>query len=270
MSLRPTSMRTRTRSTPARPNDRWIGPSVALAIVPLALVLTGCGQDASTGRDGRADVADPAASESGPSPSRWKDCTVAAFEDADAPVTRVGTVSSGSTGPTEIKLPTSGPCGGGLVARTGSGVSGADVSGLDLDPSTIQVVSLRGAESAALIRVDSSQHPRGGFQPHLFRVPDGQEITVDDRPLIPFVATDGGMAPMTVRCGPDGTIEVLQASTSEPPGVVLAWDVEQTTYALGDPVREVGTEQVRDHVADPVLRADLPDLFDPAALLGNC
>jgi hypothetical protein len=64
---------------------------------------------------------------------------------------------------------------------------------------------------------------------------------------------------------------VLSATTSEPPGVVLAWDVERTTYDItaGGAVR-TGSEQIEDHIADPLLRKKMPELFEPGALFEDC
>jgi hypothetical protein len=175
-----------------------------------------------------------------------------------------------------VKVPTDGPCGGGLVARVPNGVVGLDVGGLDLDPSTADVVRLSGAQSSsapvALLRVDGGVHPRGGFQPHLFVVTDSvREATVDGQPLLPFVATDGGMAPMTARCTDDGGVAVLSATTSEPPGVILAWDVERTTFhILASGTVSSTTAQVEDHIADPLLHKKMPELFETGDLFANC
>ena len=52
---------------------------------------------------------------------------------------------------------------------------------------------------------------------------------------------------------------------------MLAWDVERTTYAVtATGAEETGTEQVRDHAADPVLREEMPALFEPGALFADC
>ena len=88
---------------------------------------------------------------------------------------------------------------------------------------------------------------------------------------MPFVATDGGAAPMAATCVGDGEIGVLTATTSEPPGVILAWDVQRTTYRLeGHQAVLVGTKQVRDHAADPTLRKEMPELFEPDAFFADC
>lgn len=76
---------------------------------------------------------------------------------------------------------------------------------------------------------------------------------------------------MTARCDDSGGIAVLTATTSEPPGVVLAWDVRRTTYTVEDgEAQSAGTQQIRDHAADPVLRKEIPELFEPTALLADC
>jgi hypothetical protein len=222
----------------------------------------GCGSSAPSG-----------AGAAGDSPASWHDCTVDDFGTAGQPLGSLETPD----GSAKVRLvePGEGPCAGGLVVRTGSGVDGVDVSGLDLDASSAHVVHLRGSGGEGprdLLLVEGGAHPRGGFQPHLFTTYGGlHEVTVDGNPLLPFVATDGGGAPATARCGDDGTVEVLTATTSEPPGVILAWDVQRTTYRIDETgAEELGSAQVRDHAADPVLRKELPQLFSPDGFFADC
>ncbi len=86
---------------------------------------------------------------------------------------------------------------------------------------------------------------------------------MDGEPVLPFVATDGGGAPTTATCTDDGGIEVVTATTAEPPGVVLAWDVQRTPYAIeGLDATPVGDATVQADVADPLLRTRVPELFD--------
>lgn len=236
--MRPTVMRTST--------------TTVLSVL-LLVVLTGCGDEGAR---------------TAPTPTaHWRDCTTRGFEDASGATARL---SQGGRDVTVKLVPAGeGPCGGGLVTRSGSSVSGVDVHALDLDPDTARVVHLGERD---LLLVLGGFHPRGGFQPHLFGLdPDVGEVTVDGRPLLAFVATDGGGTPTGARCGRDGTIDVLTATTSKPPGIVLAWDVTRTTYRLdGNQAVETGSEQIRDHVADPTLRKAMPDLFDPEALFARC
>jgi hypothetical protein len=205
---------------------------------------------------------------SGPGAGAWGECDSAAFEEAGGQVAEVRTEQQDD--PVVVKLVGGdGPCAG-LVARYDTGIEGHGVEALDLDRDSASVVTLDGGQ--ALLRVDSAGHPRGGYQPHLFAVVAGMaEVTADGAPLLPFVATDGGAAPTTARCGGPGTIEVLTARTSKPLGVVLAWDVWRTTYEVdGAKVKGAGNEQIRDHAADPLLRKAIPELFEPGGLLGNC
>jgi hypothetical protein len=209
-----------------------------------------------------------------PSPAAWGDCTIDAYDAAGGE--RVATLEGADArAPVRLVPPGQGPCAGGLVARTEAGVVGLDASGLDLEAGTARVVRLRGAggdEPTELLLVNGGSHPRGGFQPHLFVLSDGlSEVTADGHPLLPFVATDGGGTPVTARCGDDGTVQVLTASTSKPPGVVLAWDVQRTTYRIDDggAVR-LSSEQIRDHAADPILRKELPQLFEPDGSFADC
>lgn len=234
--------------------SRWSRHGARAGVaVTLAAVVVGCaGQDPTVPREA----------------ARWGDCDQEAFSRAGGTVARVRIDSEDQ--PVTVKLVTGkGPCAGGLVVRYGSGVTGQDVSGLDLEPDTAEVVSIG---EQAVLRIDGAGHPRGGFQPHLFSVEEGMaELSVNGGPLLPFVATDGGAAPMAVRCGRPGTVEVLTATTSEPPGVVLAWDVRRTTYEVhGSEATEIDSEQIRDHTADPLLHEQMPELFEPGGLLDNC
>jgi hypothetical protein len=242
--------------------------SVTATLATLAIaLLAGCGQQDAPGTDAQGGAG--AAEET--QAAKWRACTESAYDEADGRALRIPTAE----GTVSVKLPSSGPCAGGLVARVGAGVAGLDVKRLDLDPSTAQVVRSGGPSQdgvGALLRVDGGAHPRGGFQPHLFLVSDAvRELTVDGEPVLPFVATDGGMAPMTATCTDDGGVAVLSATTSEPPGVVLAWDVERTTYDItADGAVRTGSEQIEDHIADPLLRKKMPELFEPGALFEDC
>lgn len=236
---------------------RTIRRTLTAAALAAPLALAGCGE---------------AAPQVPPSAAQWRDCTTDEFDELPGPLARLR--GSGGEALTVKLGPESGPCAGGLLVRDGSGVAGVDVAPLDLDPTTARVVTLasHGGEPRQLLRVDGGSHPRGGFQPHLFALYDGiTEVTLDGGPLLPFVATDGGAAPMTARCDDSGGIAVLTATTSEPPGVVLAWDVRRTTYTVEDgEAQSAGTQQIRDHAADPVLRKEIPELFEPTALLADC
>jgi hypothetical protein len=230
-----------------------------LATLPVLLVIAllgGCGE----GAPGTAPVA----------PQAWGECTIEAFDSAAGP--RVARLDDGGETDAQVRLvpPGDGPCSGGLVARVGRGVTGVDAAGLDLDAGSADVVVL--AHGDELLLVNGGAHPRGGFQPHVFSLVGGlHEVQVDGNPLLPFVATDGGGLPVTATCRDDGGIDVVEATTSEPPGVVMAWDVQRTSYRFedGEAVR-TGTRQIRDHAADPVLRKQMPALFDADGFFSGC
>ena len=233
-----------------RPSPMRAGTTILSVLILLALA--GCGDAVRT---------DPV------SPAQWRDCTMSTFDRAPGQPVDASTGDGRFT--VKIVPEDRGPCGGGLVVEGGPGVRGVDVRPLDLDASTARTVHLG---DQVLVLVLGGHHPRGGYQPHLFAVTDAVgEVVTDAGPVLPFVATDGGGTPTTARCRRDGRLVVLTAATSKPPGIVLAWDVTRTTYEV-DGTRAVatGSEQVRDHAADPVLREDMPDLFEPGALLAGC
>ena len=174
--------------------------------------------------------------------------------------------------PSTVRLAVSGtgPCGHQLLADGGAS---ADVGGLDLVPKQAKVVHLRGSGAPDLVLLSARPHPRGGSQPHLFGAGGDTglvEVTVDGRPVLPFLATDGGAPPMTATCTQDGGIAVLTGKAHQPPGIVLAWDVTETSYALRDGrAVETGSRLVEKAAADPLLRKERPELFD-RVLFADC
>jgi hypothetical protein len=192
--------------------------------------------------------------------------TVVARADLDG---RRGAETVRLTGP-------SGPCSDSLVTVLGGRVAGLDVHGMDLAAKGATVVHLRGAGAPDLVLLTTRPHPRGGTQPHLFAAAGEPgrharlaEVTVDGGPVLPFLATDGGGAPVGATCTPDGGIAVDTATAHQPPGIVLAWDVTRTTYAIsGGHARRTGSSLVAEAAADPALRRDRPDLFSGALFRG--
>lgn len=247
---------------------RRLGTAFAL---PLLVTAAACGQDSGDGPG--TGTPDTAVTSGAPvtGSAAWGRCTADELASATGPTGPLETAS----GEVRVTLVTDdGPCAGGLVARADGSVSGVDVSDLDLDPGSAVVVEPTGAAAPGqLLRVDSVAHPRGGFQPHLFvHTPEGlEEVLLDGRPLLPFVATDGGALPATAVCTGAGGVGVLSATTSKPRGVVLSWDVQLTTYdvSAGEAV-QTSDQQVEDHVADPVLRKERPELFDTGVLFPGC
>lgn len=177
-----------------------------------------------------------------------------------------------------VPVTDTGPCANALLLTVeGTPVAvRLGVRGLDRD--SVRVVQLPGT-ARELLMLRERPHPRGGFVLHLFGVAGGRlgEITVDDRPVVGFVATDGGAAPATATCtdpdsDPDsGVIATLTSTAHQPPGVVLAWDVERTVYALrGNRAEPVRSERVRTAAADPLLRREMPRLYDPDSYFADC
>ncbi len=167
----------------------------------------------------------------------------------------------------------SGRCADTLVARVGDAVVGVSVRGLDLAPEDAKVVHLKGDAAPDLVLVSSRLHPRRGSQPHLFAAGGRtglREVTTHGNPVVPFVVAGGAAPPMTARCTARGGIAVLTGKASKPPGIVLAWDLTRTTYDIRDG-RAVnsGAVVVRKDVADPLLRKEMPGLFD-GSLFADC
>ena len=160
-------------------------------------------------------------------------------------------------------------CGGALVVEVGGATAVLDVGPQRLRPGPGQAVHLPGAADLVLVR--SRATSAGLSQPHLYGL-DGHrlvEVTVDGRPVLPTVSTTRVVAPVTATCTRDGGIAVVRGTASEPPGVVLAWDLTRTTYAVHAGVATRRSARVvRRSVADPVLRKERPDLFDGRLFAG--
>jgi hypothetical protein len=161
-------------------------------------------------------------------------------------------------------------CGDVLVVEVGGDTTELDVRSRRLRAGPGQVVHLRGEPDLVLVR--SRATSAGLSRPHLYGV-DGRrlvEVTVDGRPLLPAVSTTRVVAPVTATCTADGGIAVVRGRASEPPGVVLAWDLTRTTYDVHAGVATRRSARVvRRSVADPVLRGERPDLF-AGRLLADC
>lgn len=222
------------------------------ALVAVVLTTAGCGQ------------------QTGPAPdaSRYAACLT-----RGTVVARADLEDDGSTQDIRLIRGGSGRCADSLVARVGGTVVRAGVGGLDLVPKGARTVHLKGNRAADLVLVSSRPHPRGGSQPHLFGAGGStglREVTSHGRPVLPFVATDGGAPPMTATCTADGGIAVITGTASVPPGVVLAWDLTRTTYDVRDGrAVQTGSAVIRRDVADPLLRKAMPELFD-GSLFAHC
>jgi hypothetical protein len=185
-------------------------------------------------------------------------------------VARADLDGGGSPRPVRLTVPGAGPCADRLL---GPGGEYAEVAGLDLRPGKAKAVHLKGHDAVDLVLLWAKPHPRGGAQPHLFGTGGRTgltEVTVGGQPLVPFVAADGGAAPMTATCTEDGGVGVVTARAHQPPGVVLAWDVTLTAYAVEDGRAGVtGRSPVSEAAADPTLRKEHPELYD-GSLFSDC
>jgi hypothetical protein len=218
-------------------------------LLPVLLLSAGCGDD-----HGR---------ESPPQASRFEGCTTENFQRTGTPV---GTLRAHDD-PVRMRLVPheADRCPDSLISRSGSGVTGGHVGDLDLDPATARVVRTPGRASDLLLVESASGSD--GVQAHLFAA-NGREVRHDDRPLLPAVDT-GRRTPVDAACGPGGRLTVVTAKAHQPPGIVLAWDVTRTTYAVeGDLARTVRTSTVARAVADPTLRRRHPELYDGRLLAG--
>ena len=222
---------------------RTLGTAALLSVV---LALSGCGSQSGAGGGGAAGCA-------------GRGVTVAKADLA----------GNGHASTVRLTASGSGPCADLLLADGGAST---DVGSLDLVARTATVVHLRGAGAPDLVLLYAKPRPPNGSQPHLFGA-DARgglvEVTVGGRPVVPTVATDGGHAPMTATCTPGGGIAVLTGKAHQPPGIVLAWDVTEASYAVKDGhAVETGSRLVRKAVADPLLRKYHPELFDGSLFAG--
>jgi len=225
----------------------------------LVLVCAGCGTATEETSEGTAppDVVlydgcrtdDPALDRA--------DVVAEADLDGDGAMNEVAHVPAGADG----------ACAGALFTTFNGDPSALATPGLG----SVAVVALPGGDRELLL-VRGSGHSRGGYGQTLVGGGGRQlgQVLADGRPLVGFVATDGGAAPSTVRCTADGGLASVTASLHEPPGVVLAWDVRTTTYRL-EGNRAVRVASTLDEaVTDPHLQSTLPQLFDARGTLADC
>jgi hypothetical protein len=237
----------------------------ALAVVLATLVVAGCGSD--PGPDPSSDPSSDPTQATG-----YRGCRASDVAGHGMVVARADLDGTGGTEAVRLIGASDRRCRNSLVAVVEGRVVGTDVRPLHLVPKRVQVVRLHG-KAADLVLLWSQPHPRGGSQPHLFGLRDSgrlAEVTLDGRPVLPFVATDGGGSPMTATCTGSGGIAVFTAVAHEPPGIVLAWDVTRTTYDIRDGrAVAVGSSMVQEAAADPALRRSRPELFS-GKLFVNC
>lgn len=224
----------------ARPRGmrmRLLGLVVVLPLL-MGAVLAGCGDEPPVIDGGKGQFASP-------SP------TACARGAGEVPLARADLDGDGT--PDELYYePPSGPCpDGGLSSSVRDQRWGPlvdwDASGAARDAVVLHVPGRTG--DLVLLR---ETHPRGGFQAHLYGYAGGHldELTVQGRPVFPFVATDVLTDPLSARCT-DAGFEVLHGRRHQPVGIVAAWDVYRTTYTVEGNTLHVGpTTKVADNVLD--------------------
>lgn len=222
----------------------WIG-ALGLTLA-CAMLLAGCGQE---GRSSGPDEATPKSAE----------CTLAPNAD------HAGLVSldldGDGTQETPVVLGGTGACANHLVVDVSGSTADLDLGTVTLEPKA-HAIRLKGRTGDILVARQT--HPRGGFQTHLYGYADGhlEEITVDGAPMLPFVATDTPPSPSVADCTSAGTVVFTVARAHTPPGVVYAWDLDETTYTItGNAAHKKGTRESRDNVLEKQLHTERPDLF---------
>jgi len=252
------------------------------AVLALFATLYGCGSATapadSGGGMGESDAGGAVSghgSPSSPSPESADDIVEGCAADdpaivAAATIAELDLDGDGSTEPVRWTGADAGPCGGLLVATVDGATTGVDVGESDVQPRTARVVD---TGQRQLLVVHGAAHPRGGHP--LLLLGQGErglgEVKAGGEPVLDFVATDGGAVPATAKCLGDGRIATFSATTAKPPGVVLAWDVQRTTYQLhGTQAIAQGPRTILSDQADPVLREKMPQLFDVDGYFRDC
>lgn len=235
-------------------------PHLLRALAVVAVLSTGCGApghgDARTGRGPWAFAGCPADSP--------------AVRSA-APLLRVDLDGDGRPDTVRVTSHHARRCGDALVVTLGGQTTGLSLKATGIERGSARVVAPPGRKRQMLY-VTGLPHPRGGYQPYLVGLGDGGlgEVTVSGNPVLPFVATDGGGEPATAVCTAAGGVATITASSHEPPGDALAWDVRRTTYSVhGTTASPTWSGIVKSAVADPTLRREMPELFRPT-FFGDC
>jgi len=158
-----------------------------------------------------------------------------------------------------------GDCGNLLFAKAGEGFVHAQMPVGGPPLSKAFAVEVPGRDGALL--VTRQDHPRGGFQLRLYAADADElvELKTDDHPIVPFVALDVQERPLSVDCA-DGGLVLTEAVAHKPAGVMYAWDIQRTTYAVeGGGVTAGETEEIADNVLPAQLKSKYPELVDYSA-----
>ena len=255
------------------PLDRPLRPStmsrtrraVTLAAGALlgVVTVTACGSAAPSSGSGAASSGP--SSSSSPSPSATPDDCSGLSGQEPATTARVDLDGNGTREDVSVVA----ACGPALVSVSGSRLWSADLA--QDEPPVQQVYGVRVPGRRAELVVTRASHPRGGFQLRVYAAQGRRlvELRRGTAALLPFVATDVQEHPYAVTCA-DGALVVTEAVAHEPAGVVAAWDVRRTAYALGDgaAVTAGPTREIADNVLPAALRRDWRGLVRHDAFAG--
>ena len=237
-------------------------PALPLLAVLVALVVAGCGS--ASEEAGSSAGASGSASSSPSADTTIEGCAPDSPQLTSArTLTRADLDGDGTREAVRLTAP-GGTCGGTVFAQVGDTVLSARLPGDEPPVTSAYAVTVPGVEGDLL--VTTQQHPRGGFQTRVFGGSGTlTEVEVAGRPLVPFVATDVQEQPLSVDCG-KGSLVLTEAVAHEPVGVVPAFDVRRTTYALdrgGDgsvTLTKGSTREIADNVLDRQLGQAYPAL----------
>jgi hypothetical protein len=225
--------------------------------IALPLLLAGCGDAGGT----------PPGSAASASPSGTVDACV---RESGGTGPRATVDLDGDDAPDSVEFVAFADCPDGLEAEVGDQHPVAALAG-DLPVTADDMVAVQVPGRTGQVLLVRQRHPRGGFQARLFGYADGrfEELTVAGQPVFGFIATDVTTTPTAARCVADG-FEITQAKAHEPIGVLPAWDVFRTTYAVdGNTVTRGATTEIADNVLDDQLQRQYGDLVG-YELFGNC
>ncbi len=225
------------------------GSAVVVGLMALTL-LAGCGDDGGTPGPGTS---------SGPSSERGAACADSSAVDSADTLASIDLDGDGTREPVLLTAP-GGECGDLLFAEVDGAPHGLDTPALSPMEDATRAVQLPGRKGELLL-VEQGQ-VGGGYQPRLFGYArDGlAELVEDDKPVLPFVATDATVIPYTVSCARNGFV-MDRAVAHEPPGVVFAWDIQRTTYRVkGTKVTHGKARETADNVLPERLGEEYPAL----------